>query len=476
MMVARAKLKFPPGPSFGLRRWSLGPLNSGDPLKYFTGIIREYGDVVGLRIFNFRILLINHPDHLEDVLVNHPRKFIKGRVLQANKRVFGRGLLTSEGDFWLRQRRLAQPAFHRARIAGYASTMVEYTERLLHTWQDGQERDIHKEMMRLTLQIVGKTLFDADVERDAQDVGKSLELLLELGADFRRALFVPHWLPTPTNIRLERAVRQIEKVLYRIIAEKRASGRDAGDLLSMLLAAQDEDGSRMTDKQLRDEAITLFLAGHETTANALSWTWWLLAQNPAVEAKLHAELGAVLAGRAPSLDDLPKLVYTSHIVTESLRLYPPVWGTARTAIEEHEIAGYSVPKGSGVSFAPWTVHRDARWYEAPEEFRPERWQGDLLKRLPRFAYFPFGGGPRQCIGNTFALMETALILATIAQQYRFRLVDGHPVVPLASITLRPRHGIRAVLEARPAQIRVASGDKDLPPLGTQAAARQPSLS
>jgi cytochrome P450 len=461
MMVARAKLKFPPGPSFGLRRWSLGPLNSGDPLKYFTGIIREYGDVVGLRIFNFRILLINHPDHLEDVLVNHPRKFIKGRVLQANKRVFGRGLLTSEGDFWLRQRRLAQPAFHRARIAGYASTMVEYTERLLHTWQDGQERDIHKEMMRLTLQIVGKTLFDADVERDAQDVGKSLELLLELGADFRRALFVPHWLPTPTNIRLERAVRQIEKVLYRIIAEKRASGRDAGDLLSMLLAAQDEDGSRMTDKQLRDEAITLFLAGHETTANALSWTWWLLAQNPAVEAKLHAELGAVLAGRAPSLDDLPKLVYTSHIVTESLRLYPPVWGTARTAIEEHEIAGYSVPKGSGVSFAPWTVHRDARWYEAPEEFRPERWQGDLLKRLPRFAYFPFGGGPRQCIGNTFALMETALILATIAQQYRFRLVDGHPVVPLASITLRPRHGIRAVLEARPAQIRVASGDKDL---------------
>jgi cytochrome P450 len=459
-MRSRAKLKFPPGPSTGLKRWSLGPLNNGDPLKYFTGLMREYGDLVSLRVLNFRILLLNHPDHIEDVLVNHPRKFIKGRVLQANKRVFGRGLLTSEGDFWLRQRRLAQPAFHRGRIAGYASTMVEYTERLLHEWQDGEERDIHKEMMRLTLQIVGKTLFDADVERDAQEVGKSLELLLELGANFRRTIFIPQWLPTPTNLLLERAIRQIEKVLYRIIAEKRASGRDSGDLLSMMLAAQDEDGSRMTDQQLRDEAITLFLAGHETTANTLSWTWWLLAQNPAVEAKLHAELRTVLAGRAPSLDDLPKLVYTNHVITESMRLYPPAWGTARTAIEDHEIAGYAVPKGSGVSFAQWTVHRDARWYDAPEEFRPERWEGDLLKRIPRFAYFPFGGGPRQCIGNTFALMETALTLATIAQQYRFRLVAGHPVVPLASITLRPRHGIRAVMEARSAKSRVAVGQNE----------------
>jgi len=457
---AKEKFRFPPGPSVGLKRWSLAPLNNGDPLSYFTGLARKYGDIAGLRIFNFRLYLINHPDYIEDVLVNHPRKFIKGRVLQANRRVFGKGLLTSEGDFWLRQRRLAQPAFHRARIAGYASTMVEYTERLLHEWQDGEERDIHKEMMRLTMQIVGKTLFDGDVERDAQEVGKSLELLLELGANFRRTLLVPHWLPTPTNIRQERAIRQIEKVLYRIIADKRASGRDAGDLLSMLLAAQDEDGSRMTDQQLRDETITLFLAGHETTANTLSWTWWLLAQNPAVEARLHAELSEVLAGNAPSLDDLPKLVYTNHVITESLRLYPPAWGTARTAIEDHEIAGYPVPKGSGVSFAQWTVHRDPRWYDAPEEFRPERWEGDLLKRIPKFAYFPFGGGPRQCIGNSFALMEAALILATVAQKFRFWLVEGHPVVPLASITLRPRHGIRVVLESRPAKSRSAGEGRE----------------
>jgi len=426
----------------------MGVLSTPDPLGYFTQVTREYGDIAGLRVLNFRIFLINHPDYIEDVLVNHPRKFIKGRVLKANKRVFGEGLLTSEGDFWLRQRRLAQPAFHKARIASYAATMVEYTQRLLYEWQDGEERDIHKEMMRLTLQIVGKTLFDADVERDAQEVGRSLELLLKLGANFRRTIFIPQWLPTPTNLRLELAIRKIEKVLYRIIAERRASGRDAGDLLSMLLAAQDEDGTRMTDKQLRDEAITLFLAGHETTANALSWTWWLLAQNPAVEAKLHAELSSVLRGRAPSVEDLPKLAYTNHVIAESMRLYPPAWGMARTAIEDHEIAGYKVPKGSGVSFAQWIVHRDARWYEAPEEFRPERWEGDLLKRLPRFAYFPFGGGPRQCIGNTFALMEAAMILATIARQFRFRLVEGHSVVPLASITLRPREGIRVRMEKR----------------------------
>src|SRR5271168_746991 len=454
-MKSGARAKFPPGPYQGLKRWSLGPLSNADPLNYFTDIIREYGDVIGMRVLNFRIFLINHPDMIEDVLVNHARKFSKGRVLQKNKRVFGKGLLTSEGEFWLRQRRLAQPAFHRARIAGYASTMVEYTERLLEEWNDGEERDIHKEMMRLTLQIVGKTLFDADVERDAHDIGKSLEELLLIGANFRRTIFVPQWLPTPTNLRLEKAVSKIETVLYRIIAERRTSGRDAGDLLSMLLAAPDDDGSRMTDQQLRDEALTLFLAGHETTANTLSWTWWLLAQNPRVEAKLRAELDAVLGGRAASLDDLPKLVYTGHVITESMRLYPPAWGMARLAIEEHEIAGYTVPKGAGVSFAQWTVHRDPRWYDAPLEFRPERWESDLLKRIPRFAYFPFGGGPRQCIGNSFALMEAALTLATIAQRYRFRLVKDHPVVPLASITLRPRYGIRVVLESRPAMSRVA---------------------
>src|SRR5580765_3880550 len=356
-MRRAAGKKFPPGPSEGLRRWSLGPLND-TPLEYFTKLAREYGVVSGIRVLNFRTIFINHPDLIEEALVTNARKYIKGRVLRANRHVFGEGLLTSEGEFWLRQRRLAQPAFHRGRIASYAATMVEYTERMLSDWREGEERDAHQEMMRLTLQIVGKTLFDADVERDAKDVGKSLEQLLEIGANFRRTIFVPQWLPTPTNLRIRREVAQIEKILYRIIAERRASGRDAGDLLSMLLAAQDEDGSRMTDRQLRDETITLFLAGHETTASTLSWTWWLLAQNPRVEAKLHAELDAVLDGRTPTLEDLPQLAYTSHILSESMRLYPPAWAVARLAIEDHELAGYPVPKGTGVAAIPWVVHRD----------------------------------------------------------------------------------------------------------------------
>jgi cytochrome P450 len=446
-MLRANRQEFPAGPSEGLKRWSLGPLNN-NPLEYFTQIAREFGDIAGLRILNFKTIFINHPGLIEEVLVTNARKYSKGRVLRANRHVFGEGLLTSEGDFWLRQRRLAQPAFHRARIASYAATMVDYTQRLVSGWRDGEERDAHQEMLRLTLQIVGKTLFDADVERDVQGVGKSLELLLEIGANFRRTIFVPHWLPTPANLRVKREVAQIEKILYRIIAERRASGRDAGDLLSMLLAARDDDGSKMTDKQLRDETITLFLAGHETTASTLSWTWWLLAQNPAAEKRLHAELDTVLGDRAPSLDDLQNLPYTGHVITESLRLYPAAWGLARLVVEDHEIAGYPVTKGMGVAMAQWVVHRDPRWYDAPEEFRPERWENDLMKRLPRFAYFPFGGGPRQCIGNAFALMEAALILATIAQKFRLRLVASYPVVPLASITLRPRHGVRVMLESR----------------------------
>ena len=443
--------KFPPGPYTGLKGWSFRALNQS-PLEMFTELAR-HGDIVGIRVVNFRNIFVNHPDLIEEVLVGHPRRYYKGRVLRANRHVFGEGLLTSEGDFWLRQRRLVQPAFHRGRIAAYAETMVEYTKRIMESWRSGEERDVHQEMMRLTLQIVAKTLFNADVARDAREVGKSLELLLELGADFRRTLFVPHWVPTLTNLRIKREIAFIENILYRIINERRAAGHDAGDLLSMLLHVQDEDGSRMTDKQLRDETITLFLAGHETTASSLSWTWWLLAQNSAVEAKLHAELDEVLGGRAPSMDDLARLPYTANVITESMRLYPPAWGLARIVVEDHELGGYPLRKGMGVAMAQWVVHRDTRWYDAPEEFRPERWEGDFAKSIPRFAYFPFGGGPRQCIGNSFAVMEATLILATIAQRYRLRLVPDHPVVPLASITLRPRYGVRVVLESRHRQTK-----------------------
>jgi cytochrome P450 len=439
--------KFPPGPPPNLIRALFGAMQQ-NPLDYFTAMAQKYGDVSGMRIGNFRSLFINHPGLIEDVLVNNARKYHKGRILQANKYLFGEGLLTSEGDFWLRQRRLSQPAFHRTRINAYATTMAEYTEEMAATWRGGEQRDIHEEMMQLALRIVGKTLFDADVTQDAKKVGETLDLLLHIAANFGRTILIPIWVPTPRNIRAKLAIKRLEKVIYRIIANRRASGGDSGDLLSILLQAQDEDGTRMSDRQLRDETITLFLAGHETTANTLSWTWWLLAQNPAVEKKFHEELDGVLGGRTPTVDDLPKLAYLSNVLTESLRLYPTAWGMARLAAEEHEIAGYPVQVGNGVAFAQWVVHRDARWFDAPLEFRPERWESGLAKQLPRFAYFPFGGGPRQCIGNTFALLESSVVLATIGQKFRFGLVPGHTVTPLASITLRPKNGIQVKLEAR----------------------------
>jgi cytochrome P450 len=447
--------KLPPGPPES--RTGSFKNYSRDPLTFLTAISREYGDIVTMRFYKFRVYYVSHPDFIEEVLVNQARKFIKGRILRANKGLFGNGLLTSEGDFWLRQRRLAQPAFHRARIAAYGETMVRFTERLIAGWRDAETLDVHAEMMRLTLQIVAKTLFDADVDDEAQQVGHALEAIMDFNSDFRRLILMPAWLPTLRNLRAALAIRRLNKIIYRIIDQRRAAGGDAGDLLSMLLHAQDEDGSRMTDRQLRDEVITLFLAGHETTALALSWTWWLLAQNPQAEAKLHEELDAVLAGRSPTLEDLPKLRYSDHVITESMRLYPPAWGMARLAIEDAEIGGYRIPKGSGVSLSQWVVHHDPRWFEAPQEFRPERWEGDLLKRLPRFAFFPFGGGPRQCIGNTFALMEAVLLLATIAQKFRLQLVPDQKVEPTASITLRPRHGIQVTLEARqPARARAAA--------------------
>lgn len=446
-MTKAAQNQFPRGPEnstysilFGERRQ--------DPLAFFARLAHDYGDVTGLTLLNFRTLFINHPEDIEDMLVNKARSFEKGRVMKANMRLFGEGLLTSEGDFWLRQRRLAQPAFHRGRVAAYGATMVEYAERAMRNWRSGETRDIHEDLMQITLQVVGKTLFNADLARDAREVGETLETLLKLAADFGKAILIPLWVPTPRNIRARIGVRRIEKIIYRIIAQKRAEARDTGDLLSMLLAVQDEDGSRMTDKQLRDETITLFLAGHETTANALSWTIWLLAQNPRAQKKFLDELDGILAGRAPSVEDLPKLAYTGQVLTESMRLYPPAWGMARLVKEPVEVAGYKLEPGNGVACAQWVVHRDPRWFDEPEKFIPERWEDDLAKRIPRFAYFPFGGGPRQCIGNSFALMEATLILATVAQKFLFRIEESHPVKPLASITLRPAHGIRATLETR----------------------------
>jgi cytochrome P450 len=411
---------------------------------------RDYGDVVALRFGPRRVFLVNHPDLIEEVLVTQSRHFIKHFALRLNPLVLGKGLLTSEGAFWLRQRRLIQPAFNRGRLAGYAPTMVAAAERLLASWKAGETRDISKEMMRLTLDIAARTLFGADAGAAAGNVAGALQFLQEAFlVRFARMVPIPVWLPTPRNLRLRRAVRQLDDIIYGFIRQRRQSGEDKGDLLSILLHARDEDdGSRMTDKQVRDEAMTLFLAGHETTALALSWTWYLLARHPEAEARLADEVRAVLGACLPTMEDVPRLRYAEAVVQESMRILPPVYAIGREAINDCEIGGFRVPKGTTILMSQWAVQRDPRFFDEPEKFYPERWLGGLAQRLHKYAYFPFGGGPRLCVGNTFAMLEAVLVLAVITQRYRFTVVPNHPVEPWATFTLRPKNGILAVLAPR----------------------------
>ncbi|HEX8501377.1 MAG TPA: cytochrome P450 [Pyrinomonadaceae bacterium] len=429
-----------PGPR-GL--WPVGQMYafSRDPLTLLAGLAREYGDVARFKAGPQSVYLLSHPEHVRDLLVTNNARFKKGRALQRAKRLLGEGLLTSEGEFHRRQRRLAQPAFHRQRVSAYGRVMVEYAERTSARWRDGEELDVSEEMMRLTLAAVGKTLFDAEVESDADEVGAALTEVMNLFG----YLMLPfsellEKLPLPPRRRFLRARARLDAVIYRIIEERRRTGGDRGDLLSTLLDAVDEEGDRtgMTDEQLRDEVMTIFLAGHETTANALTWAWYLLAQNPGAEARLHAELDAVLAGgRIPAPEDVPALRYTEMVVAETMRLYPPAWALGRLALEDHEVGGYLIPRGSLVLVSQYVVHRDPRFWPDPERFDPERWTPEAKAARPQFAYFPFGGGPRRCIGEGFAWTEAVLMLASLARRWRARLVPGRRVETQPRITLRP---------------------------------------
>jgi len=395
--------------------------------------------------------LVNRPDYIEAVLVTQHNNFEKSKDYRALRRVLGNGLLTSEGEFWRRQRKLVQPAFHQVRIAAYAEVMVSYTKTMLASWKDGQERDIHEAMMRLTLDIVAKTLFDADVSREAEDVGAALQVLMS--KFFRQAgfaLLLPRSIPIPTTRHLQRAVGQLDKVIYEMIRRRRAGGRTSDDLLSVLLEAQDDEGQGMTDRQLHDEIMTLFLAGHETTANALSWTWLLLGQHAEIEEKLAEELRRVLAGRAPTAADLPRLTYTDRVLREAMRLYPPVWVIGRRALAPFPLGEYELPAETNVLMSQLITHRDARYFPEPERFDPDRWDASDPRNLslPRFAYFPFGGGPRVCVGAGFAMMEAVLLLATMAQSFTLAVVPGQSVKYLPSVTLRPKSGIRMVPKRR----------------------------
>ncbi|MDQ3862438.1 MAG: cytochrome P450 [Actinomycetota bacterium] len=440
-------LHAPPGPKGHLLGGNVREY-ARDPLGFLSRCVREYGDVVQLRFMGQPIYLLSDPGLIEYVLVENNRNFTKTRILKRNRRLLGEGLLTSEGEFWRRQRRLAQPAFHRKRVAAYGEVMAAFAERSLGAWRDGQTIDVHEEMMHLTLEIVAKCLFDADVGARATDVGRAMKVALEDFSSQRRLIRMPKSIPTPQNIRFEMAARRLDEIVTTIIEDRRKSEEDWGDLLSMLMLAEDESGERMTDKQLRDEVMTLFLAGHETTANALSWTFWLLSLNPKVEHELAEELTRVLGGRPPTTSDLPDLPCVERIVKESMRLYPPAWVVGREAIAECEVGGYRMPAGTTALMSQWVMHRDPRYHEDPERFDPDRWTAEYEKALPRFAYFPFGGGPRQCIGASFAMTEARLILAAVAQRFKMELAPGQRVEPYASITLRPEKGIRMTLVER----------------------------
>jgi cytochrome P450 len=421
-----------------------------DPLSFYRSCAREHGDVVPFRLGPKRFLLVSDPELIRDVLATNNHAYRKIYLLRMNRLLFGDGLLTSEGELWRRQRRLAQPAFHHQRIAGYGQVMAVEAERMLSTWRNGETRDVHAELMDLTLRIAGRALFGADVAPYVGAVADALRVALARHvARMESLLLLPERFPTPASLQLQRAVGRLDRIVYRVIDQRRASDSHQSDLLGMLLAARDEgDGTGMTDRQVRDEVLTLLLAGHETTAIALTWTLYLLSRHPQVEATLAAELDRVLHGQVPAIDDLPRLAFTSQVVTESLRLYPPAWAFGREAIRDSRLGGHRVAAGTSVVMSQWVLHRDPRYYAGPEIFDPSRWAGGLAKHLPPFAYLPFGGGPRRCIGSGFAMTEAVLLLAMIAQRFRMTLSPGHPVTPWPTITLRPKHGIRMVLHAR----------------------------
>jgi cytochrome P450 len=417
-------------------------------------IAHEHGDVVRWRLGPVTVYLLRHPDAVQRVLVDQHRNYDKKtRGYDALRMFLGNGLLTSEGDFWKRQRRIAQPAFHRQRIADFGRTMVGLTEDMLQRWAPiaarGEALDIAEEMTALTLRIVAKTLMSTDVTVDDREIGRSVETLNAFARDLMiNPITVPVSLPTPKNRKFRRAADTLERALNRIIEQRRRTGEDAGDLLSMLMDARDaETGESMSDSQLRDEAMTIFMAGHETTANALAWTLYLLSIHPDVQRKLLEELRDVLAGRSPGIDDLPRLPYLQQVVKESMRLYPPAWSIGRRAIAEDEIDGYRIEANRLIILSSWVTHRDPAFWPNPEGFDPDRFTPQAEKARPRYAYFPFGGGPRLCIGANFAMMEAQLVLATILPRYVPSLVPGHPVVPDPMITLRPAHGLRMTLRS-----------------------------
>ena len=411
-----------------------------DPLSFFTQLAQEQGDIAQFRIgdHEHNLYLINHPDYLREVLVTQDRNFTKWFAVDRIREVLRQGLMVSEGEFHMRQRRLLQPAFHRDRIAACANDMTTLATRLAEKWKADEPIDICQEMYWLALMIIGRTMFGCDIESDTDDISSAMSELL---AQFERSV-----LPAADRQDFESGVARLERVAWRIIKERRAEKTDRGDLLSMLFASSGAD--EMTDDQIRDEVMSIFLAGHESTSNALAWSWYLLAEHPDVETQLHAEIAEVLGSRSPKLDDLPRLELAGQIFAEAMRLYPPVWAIGRQAINDCVIGDGTIPAGSVIIMSQWVTHRDSRWFPEPEAFKPERWTNEARAARPKFSYFPFSAGSRSCVGEAFAGMEGVLTLAVIARKWRLRLAPGNRIALQPQLSLRARHGIKMQPEAR----------------------------
>lgn len=452
-IVARGKYRLPPGlrlnlPFYITRKF----FNPGDPIKLFEHLQQTYGSMSHYRIAASDVFVVHEPEFIREILINQADKFIKERTQRRMKILLGNGLITSDGEFHKRQRRIVAPAFHRQRIQAYGAVMVDRALALREEWQPGREIGALAEMMRVALQIVARTLLNTDVTAEVRQINDEVNAIMDLYhflVTLPRAEAYLNW-PIPGLMRFRRARKRLDAVVHRIIAEHRADGVDRGDLLSMLLRSRDDeaDHSGMTDEQVRDEVLTIFLAGYETVATALTWTWYLLAQNPEAEARMHEELDRVLAGRVATIDDLPKLGYTEMVLAESMRLYPPAWAMGRQATEEIELGPYLLPAGSYVFFSQYMIQRNPEFWPEPLQFRPERFTPEEKARRSKFIYFPFGAGSRQCIGEGFAWMEGVLVLATLAQRWRLRLVPGQTIGLQPKITLRPKPEIRMIPELR----------------------------
>jgi cytochrome P450 len=445
---------YPNGPRINLLHVIVGQMLPKrfpfDPLTFAAGIARDFGDIAHYKLGPLHVYQLNHPNLIRDVLVDKADKFHKPRLVKRGLRpTAGDGLLTSDGALWKRQRKLIQPAFQHDRLPAYASVMVAQAQSMMDSYREGEVRDITADMGVLTLGIVVKCLFGADLPSQVRDISRPMLAVLDAANERLNSVLRTSWFPTIRNLREKRAIAELDAILQLLIRTRRAGKEIHGDLLSVLLAAADEEsGVRMSDQQLRDELMTLFGAGHETTALALTWTWYLLSRHPGVKAKLEEELDLVLAGRPPSVSDLPRLPYTEMVIREALRLYPPAPGFAREPIEDVTIGGYEVPKGSLITISPYVLHHDPRFFSDPERFDPDRFGRAWEERIPRYAYLPFGGGPRVCIGNGFAMMEMRLILATVAQHYKLSMEPDEAIRPIQLVTLRPSGPVRMKIERR----------------------------